>query len=77
MSEGKKKKYRVRRGYVVWLGTPPRPYRAGQIVMLSDGEYEAQKWKVEPVQEEKKKAGGKQAKALKTTAIQEGEAENR
>jgi len=76
MSEEKRKKYRVRRGYVVWLGTPPRPYRAGQIVMLSNEEYEAQKWKVEPVREEKKKAG-KQVKAPKTTAIQEGEAENR
>jgi hypothetical protein len=41
------KKYRVRRGYAVHL--KGKIYTAGQIVMLTDEEYEKQKWKVEAV----------------------------
>lgn len=64
---GNAKQYRVRRGYVVRLGN--KLYKAGQIVSMTEEEYQLQSWKVEPVK--------KQAKAPENTAMKESEVKNK
>ena len=54
-------------GYVVHLGN--KAYPPGKVVEMTDEEYEAQRWKVEPVT--------KQARAKKTTAVKEDEVKNK
>lgn len=69
---GNKKPYRVRRGYVVYLNN--KPYKAGQIVNMTEEEYEGQKWKVEPVHQGR---GRKKKVETETTAMTEEEVENK